>query len=175
MTREEKNQFIISLTEELNNSNYFYLTDIADLDSETTTSLRRLCSKKEVKLTMVKNTLLKKAMEKPEKELESLYDVLVGSTSIMFAQAGNAPAKLIKEFTKKNKTEKPALKAAYVEETTYVGADQLDILVNIKSKNELIGDIIGLLQSPDKNVISALQSSGQTISGVLKTLSEKPE
>lgn len=175
MTKEEKNQFIVSLKEQLNNSKYFYLTDISDLNSEATTNLRRLCFKMDVKLQMVKNTLLQKAMEQSEKDLEPLYEALKGSTSIMWAQAGNAPAKLIKEFRKKQKQKKPLLKGAYVEEMSYVGEDQLDILVNIKSKNELIGDIIGLLQSPAKNVISALQSGGQTISGVLKTLSEKPE
>jgi large subunit ribosomal protein L10 len=175
MTREEKNQFIDSLKEQLANSNYFYLTDIADLNSEATTNLRRLCFKMNVKLQMVKNTLLKKAMEQTDKDLEPLYEVLKGSTSIMWAEAGNVPAKLIKEFRKKQDSEKPILKGAYVEEMAYVGEDQLDILVNIKSKNELIGDIIGLLQSPAKNVISALQSGGQTLTGVLQTLSEKPE
>lgn len=175
MTKEEKNQFIVSLKEQLNSSNYFYLTDISDLNSEATTNLRRLCFKMDVKLQMVKNSLLQKAMEQTEKDLEPLYEVLKGSTSIMWAEAGNVPAKLIKEFRKKQKQQKPLLKGAYVEESSYVGEDQLDILVNIKSKNELIGDIIGLLQSPAKNVISALQSGGQTITGVLKTLSEKPE
>ena len=175
MTREEKNQFIDSLTEQLNSSNYFYFTDIADLNSEATTNLRRLCFKKDVKLQMVKNTLLQKAMEKTDKDLEPLYEVLKGSTSIMFAEAGNVPAKLIKEFRKKEKLEKPLLKGAFVEEMSYVGEDQLDILVNIKSKNELIADVIALLQSPAKNVISALQSSSHTLTGVLKTLSEKAE
>ena len=175
MTKEEKNQFIVSLKEQLNSSNYFYLTDISDLNSEATTNLRRLCFKMNVKLQMVKNSLLQKAMEQTEKDLEPLYEVLKGSTSIMWAEAGNVPARLIKEFRKKQKQQKPLLKGAYVEEMSYVGEDQLDLLVNIKSKNELIGDIIGLLQSPAKNVISALQSGGQTITGVLKTLSEKPE
>ena len=175
MSKEEKNQFIVSLNEQLNSSNYFYLTDISDLNSEATTNLRRLCFKMNVKLQMVKNSLLQKAMEQAEKDLEPLYEVLKGSTSIMWAEAGNVPAKLIKEFRKKQKKQKPLLKGAYVEEMSYVGEDQLDLLVNIKSKNELIGDIIGLLQSPAKNVISALQSGGQTITGVLKTLSEKPE
>jgi large subunit ribosomal protein L10 len=175
MTREEKNQFIDSLTEQLNDSKYFYFTDIADLNSEATTNLRRLCFKKDVKLQMVKNTLLQKAMEKTDKDLEPLYEVLKGSTSIMFAEAGNVPAKLIKEFRKKGKLEKPLLKGAFVEEISYIGEDQLDVLVNIKSKNELIADVIALLQSPAKNVISALQSSGQTLTGVLKTLSEKAE
>ena len=173
MTREEKNQFIESLTQDLNDSNYFYLADISDLNSENTTKLRGMCFKNDIKLRMVKNTLLKMAMKKADKELEPLYDVLKGSTSLMFAEAGNVPAKLIKEFRKTN--DRPILKGAYVEEMTYTGDDQLDFLVNIKSKNELIGDIIGLLQSPAKNVISALQSGGQTLSGVIKTLSEKPE
>jgi len=173
MTREEKNQFIESLTQDLNNSNYFYLADISDLNSETTTRLRGMCFKRDIKLKMVKNTLLKIAMEKTDKDLEPLYGVLKGSTSLMFAEAGNAPAKLIQEFRKTS--DRPILKGAYVEEMTYTGDDQLNFLVNIKSKNELIGDIIGLLQSPAKNVISALQSGGQTLTGVLKTLSEKPE
>jgi len=122
---------------------------------------------------MVKNTLLRIAMEKADKDLEPLYDVLKGTTSLMFAEAGNTPAVLIKEFRKKS--DRPILKGAYVEEMTYIGDNQLDFLVNIKSKNELLGELIGLLQSPAKNVISALQSGGQTITGVLKTLSERPE
>lgn len=173
MTREEKNQFIDSLVEDLNVNKYIYLTDISDLNSETSTRLRGLCYRRDIKLRMVKNTLLKKAMEKADKDLEPFYDVLKGSTSLMFAEAGNIPAKLIKEFRIKNT--KPILKGAYVEEMIYIGDEQLDLLVSIKSKNELIGDIIGLLQSPAKNVISALQSGGQILSGVIKTLSEKPE
>jgi len=120
---------------------------------------------------MVKNTLLKKAMERAEKDYDSLYDTLKGSTSIMFAEAGNAPAKLIKEFRKTSK--RPILKGAFVEETCYLGDNQLDFLINIKSKNELIGDIIAMLQSPAKNVISALQSGSGTLAGIVKTLSEK--
>ncbi|MCK4639279.1 MAG: 50S ribosomal protein L10 [Bacteroidales bacterium] len=173
MRKEEKNQLIDSLKKQLTNNEYFYITDISGLNSEDTTALRRLCFKKEIKLTVVKNTLLKKAMEKIEKDFEPLYETLIGSTSIMFAKTGNAPAKLIKEFRKK--LNRPILKGAYVEEMTYLGDDQLDFLINIKSKNELIGDIIGLLQSPVKNVISALQSGGNNISGILKTLSEKSE
>jgi large subunit ribosomal protein L10 len=130
-----------------------------------------LCHKREVKLIVVKNTLLRKALENSEKETETLYDVLKGNTSILFSNTGNAPAKLIKEFAKANK--KPVLKGAYVEESTYVGADQLEVLVNIKSKEELLADVIALLQSPAKNLISALQSGGSTISGVLKTLEER--
>jgi len=173
MTREEKNQFIESLTQDLNNSKYFYITDISDLNSEATSRLRGMCFKKDIKLKMVKNTLLRIAMEKADKDLEPLYDVLKGTTSLMFAEAGNTPAVLIKEFRKKN--DRPILKGAYVEEMTYIGDNQLDFLVNIKSKNELLGELIGLLQSPAKNVISALQSGGQTLTGVLKTLSERPE
>ena len=173
MRKEEKNQLIDSLKKQLTNNEYFYITDISGLNSKDTTALRRLCFIKEIKLTVVKNTLLKKAMEKVEKDFEPLYETLLGSTSIMFAKTGNAPAKLIKEF--RNKLNRPILKGAYIEEMTYIGDDQLDFLINIKSKNELIGDIIGLLQSPVKNVISALQSGGNNISGILKTLSEKSE
>ena len=173
MRKEEKNQLIDSLKKQLTNNEYFYITDISGLNSEDTTALRRLCFKKEIKLTVVKNTLLKKAMEKIEKDFEPLYETLIGSTSIMFAKTGNAPAKLIKEF--RNKFNRPILKCAYIEEMIYLGDDQLNFLINIKSKNELIGDIIGLLQSPVKNIISALQSGGNNISGILKTLSEKSE
>ena len=173
MRKEEKNQLIDSLAEQLSNSKYFYITDISDLNSEDTTALRRLCFKKEIKLTVVKNTLLKKAMEKTQKNFKPLYEIIKGSTSIMFAETGNTPAKLIKEFRKK--LNRPILKGAFIEEMIYVGDDQLDTLVNIKSKNELIGDIIGLLQSPVKNIISALQSGGNNLTGILKTLSEKSE
>jgi len=173
MTREEKNQLIDSLTDQLLNNNNFYLTDISNLNAEKTTELRRLCFRKQVKLQMVKNTLLKKAMERTERNYGPLYDILKGTTSIMFSESGNTPARLIQEFRKKS--DKPILKGAYIEEMTYVGDDQLDFLSNIKSKNELIADIVLLLQSPMRNVIGALQSGGQTIHGVLKTLSEKSE
>jgi len=171
MTREEKNQFIESLTQDLNNSKYFYIADISDLNSEATTRLRGMCFKKDIKLKMVKNSLLRIAMEKADKNLEPLYDVLKGTTSLMFAEAGNTPAVLIKEFRKKS--DRPILKGAYVEECVYIGDDQLDALVDVKSKNELIADVVTLLQSPAKNVISALMSGGQIISGIVKTLSEK--
>ncbi|MBU2651857.1 MAG: 50S ribosomal protein L10 [Bacteroidetes bacterium] len=173
MTREEKNQLIDSLTDQLLNNNNFYLTDISNLNAEKTTELRRLCFRKQIKLQMVKNTLLKKAMERTERNYGPLYDILKGTTSIMFSETGNTPARLIQEFRKKS--DKPILKGAYIEEMTYVGDDQLDFLSNIKSKNELIADIVLLLQSPMRNVIGALQSGGQTIHGVLKTLSEKSE
>ncbi len=173
MKKEEKHLVIEELAEKLNNNNNFYIADTSELNAEDTHALRSLCFKRDVTLTVVKNTLLKKAMEKTDKDLEALYDILKGPTSIMFAEAGNAPAKLIKEFRKTS--ERPILKGAYIEEMTYVGDEQLDFLVAIKSKNELIGDIVGLLQSPVKNVVSALQSGGNTLSGLVKTLSEKAE
>jgi large subunit ribosomal protein L10 len=171
MTREEKSQVIQDLTAKLADTNTIYLADISGLDALTTSNLRRACFKADVKLAVVKNTLLSKAMEASDKDFGELPSVLKGNTSIMIAEASNAPAKVIKEFRKKS--DKPVLKGAFVEESIYVGDDQLDTLVNIKSKEELIGDIITLLQSPAKNVISALQSSGQKLSGILTTLSEK--
>ena len=173
MTREEKSQFIDSLTERLNEANIFYLADIAGLDAEGSSRLRRSCFGSDVKLEVVKNTLLKKALEKAEGDYDELYDTLAGNTSIMFSTVGNAPAKIIKGFRKKS--EKPILKGAFIEEAIYIGDENLDFLTSIKSKEELIGDIIALLQSPAKNVISALQSSGGKISGIVKTLSERPE
>ena len=171
MRKEDKNQIIDSLVEQLNKHSNFYLADISELNVDTTNKLRRLCFRRNVELQVVKNTLLKKAMEKTNRDFGSLYDVLEGSTSIMFSDTGNVPAKLIKEF--RRNFSKPILKGAFVVETCFVGENQLEILVNIKSKNELIGDIIALLQSPAKNVIGALQSGGHRIAGIVKTLSEK--
>jgi len=171
MTREEKSQVIQDLTAKLADTNIIYLADISGLDALTTSNLRRACFKAGVKLAVVKNTLLSKAMEASDKDFGELQNVLKGNTSIMTAEAANAPAKVIKEFRKKS--DKPVLKGAFVEEYVYVGDDQLDTLVNIKSKEELIGDIITLLQSPAKNVISALQSGGNKLSGILTTLSER--
>jgi large subunit ribosomal protein L10 len=171
MTKEEKFKVVDDLTAQLAENNVIYLADISGLDALTTSNLRRSAFKANVKLTVVKNTLLAKAMEKSDKDFGELPETLKGNTSVMYAEAGNAPAKLIKEFRKKS--EKPVLKGAFVESAVYVGDDQLDALVNIKSREELIGDIIGLLQSPAKNVVSALQSGGQTLSGIVKTLSEK--
>lgn len=172
MTREEKNQLIDSLAEKLANSNIIYVADISDLNSENTTKLRELCFKRNIQLQVVKNTLLKKAMEKTEKEFGELYNILNGPTSVMISEVGNVPARLIKDFRKTS--ERPILKAAYVEEMIFIGDDQLDLLVALKSKNELIGDIIALLQSPVRNVVSALQSGGNKLSGIVKTLSERP-
>ncbi|MCX6228573.1 MAG: 50S ribosomal protein L10 [Bacteroidia bacterium] len=168
MKRSDKIAVIEQLTKEINSYSHYYLADISNLNAEVTTELRRLCNKREVKLVVVKNTILRKALENSEKNSEELYDVLVNNTSILFSNSGNVPAKLIKEFSKINK--KPVLKAAYVEQCIYVGANQLEALINVKSKEELLGGIIATLQSPMKNVVSALQSGGQTISGVLKTL-----
>jgi len=173
MRKEEKNQIIDSLVEQLNKYNNFYLTDISGLNVEVTNKLRRICFKRNVELQVVKNTLLKKAMEKTNKDFATLFETLEGSTSIMFSDIANEPAKLIKEFRKGKIQTKPIIKGAFVEETCFIGDQNLDILVNIKSKNELIGDIIGLLQSPAKNVIGALLSGGQKIAGIVKTLSEK--
>lgn len=174
MTKTEKNQIIEELTGILEGTNTVYIADIAGLDAEASSNLRRLCFKNNVQMSVVKNTLLKKAMERSSKNFDDLYPVLHGNTSIMLSETGNAPAKLIKEFRKKS--EKPILKGAYIEEAVYVGDNQLDALVAIKSREELIGDIIMLLQSPAKNVISALQgSAGQKIGGLLKTLEERAQ
>ncbi|MGE4585823.1 MAG: 50S ribosomal protein L10 [Mangrovibacterium sp.] len=169
MKRSEKLEIIDNLAKEINSYSHFYLADVADLNSEDTSSLRRLCYSKQVKLIVVKNTLLRKALEKSEKNTDELYDVLKGNTSILFSEVGNVPAKLIKEFSQKHK--KPVLKAAYVEESVYVGENQLDVLTSIKSKDELLGDLVALLQSPVKTVLGQLRSGGNTIHGVLQTLS----
>ena len=171
MTREEKSQVIKDLTGKLSDNNIIYLADISGLNASDTSNLRRACFKANVNLAVVKNTLLFKAMEKSEKDFGELSNTLKGNTSIMTSETGNAPAKVIKAFRKGK--DRPILKGAYIEEAVYVGDDQLDTLVDIKSKEELIGDIIGLLQSPAKNVISALQSGGSKLSGILTTLSEK--
>ncbi len=173
MRKEEKYQIIESLSEKLKNSDVIYLTDTSGLNVETINNLRRLCFRRQVSMQVVKNTLLRKAMEKSEKNFESLYEALVGPTSVMLSDTGNVPAKLIKEFRKKQA--KPSLKAAYIDQAVFIGDDQLEALTQIKSREELIGDLIGLLQSPAQNVISALQSGGNTIAGVVKTLSERDE
>lgn len=171
MKKEDKDKIIESLVEKINNYKNFYLADTSELNAADTTALRRKCFEKQIKLEVVKNTLLKKALERVEGNFGEIYGALNYSTSIMFSETSNGPAKLIKEF-RKNKP-KPVLKAAYVEESIYVGDNQLDALVNLKSKYELIGDVIGLLQSPSKNVISALQSGGGKLAGIVKTLSER--
>ncbi|MDA3816889.1 MAG: 50S ribosomal protein L10 [Prolixibacteraceae bacterium] len=174
MKRSEKQAIIDNLKQEINSYSHFYLADISDLNAEKTSQLRQICFQKEVKLIVVKNTLLKRALDASGKEADELLDALKGNTAMMFCNTGNVPAKIIKDFRKKNpKLERPVLKAAYVEESVYMGEENLETLATIKSKEELIGDIVTLLQSPAKNVVSALQSSGQTLTGILQTLSEK--
>jgi large subunit ribosomal protein L10 len=171
MRKEDKTAVIEQIATTVENYSNFYLTDIATLNAAKTSTLRRECNKQEIKLLVVKNTLFKKALEKINGDFSILESSLKGNTAVMFSNDANSPAKLIKTFAKG--TDIPKLKAAYVQESFYVGAENLELLVNIKSKNELIGEVIAILQSPAKNVISALQSGGQTIHGVLKTLSEK--
>ena len=173
MTREEKSNVIKNLTAELAENTNVYMTDISGLNANETSNLRRACFKAGIKLSVVKNTLLSKAMECSERDFGNLNEVLVGNTALMYSEVGNTPAKLIKQFRKKS--DKPVLKGASIEDSVYFGDDQVEFLANIKSKEELIGEVITILQSPAKNVISALQSSGSILSGVLKTLSEKNE
>lgn len=171
MRREEKNSIIDGLKEQIDNASHFYLTDISNLNAADTSNLRRKCFEKEIELVVVKNTLLKKALEKSEGNFEELYDILKDSTSIMFCETGNIPAKLIQDF--RETSERPVLKAAFVEESIYLGDEQLDMLSSIKSKNELIGDVVALLQSPMTNLLSVMQSGGNNMAGALKTLAEK--
>lgn len=171
MKKEDKGAVIEQIFDNLNEYSHFYIADVAGLPADATSDLRRSCFKNDIKLFVVKNTLLKKALER-KGDFSPLFDSLEGPSALLLSNTGNAPAKLIKEFSAKNALGKPILKAAYVEESFY-DANSLETLVAIKSKNELIADVIALLQSPAKNVISALQSGGSTIHGVLKTLSER--
>ena len=172
MTRTEKDQLIDELAQILAEKNVVYLTDASGLDSDATTSLRRECFKKDIRVRVVKNTLLRQAMERTEgRDYAELYDVLKGQTALLVGDIGNAPARVLKEFRKKH--DMPVLKGAYVEEATYLGDENLELLTAIKSKEELIGDVIALLQSPAKNVIGALNSGGNTLSGLVKALQER--
>lgn len=171
MTREEKATVIQDLTVQLGSSPVIYLADISGLNASSTSDLRRACFKANIKLAVVKNTLLAKAMEASEREFGELPGILKGNTSLMISDTGNAPAKLIKTFRKKS--DRPLLKGAFIEEAIYIGDDMLDALISIKSREEMIGDIVALLQSPAKNVISGLKSGGGKLAGILKTLSEK--
>jgi large subunit ribosomal protein L10 len=171
MTRQDKKEAIKNLKEALAGVKTLYLADIAGLDAAQTSALRRACFKENIQLQVVKNTLLAKAMEASDHDFGELTEILKGNTSLMFSETGNAPAKVIKNFRKK--FDKPILKGAFIEEAIYIGDDQIDALVAIKSKEELVGEIITLLQSPAKNVVSALQSGGGKLSGILKTLSER--
>lgn len=174
MRKEEKAAIINKVADALKANPNFYVTDISGLNAEKTYRLRKLCYEKEVKLMVVKNTLFQKALEKNNFPETELYKSLEGPTAIMFCQAANVPAKLIKEFNKAG-NEKPVLKSAYAQECLFVGAKALEELANIKSREELVGEIVALLQSPARNVISALQNGGQKIAGIVKTLSERTE
>ena len=171
MKKEVKDTIIAELGAKLKEYSHFYLVDLAGLNAEATSNLRRKCFKSEIKMIVVKNSLLREAFQASDIDFEPMYDSLKGTTAVMFCNTANVPAKLLKEYKKEGV---PALKAAYAEETIF-GADQLDALVALKSKNEVIADIVALLQSPAKNVVSALQSGANTIHGVLKTLGERPE
>jgi large subunit ribosomal protein L10 len=171
MKQEEKSLIIDAITKDLADYPHLYLTDISGFNVETVSQLRRQCYRRNIKLKVVKNTLLKRAMEQSPVDYSEIYPALKGVSSIMLSETGNAPAKLIKEFRAKNK--KPLVKAAFIEVCTYFGDDQLDYLCAVKSKEELVGELIGLLQSPARNVISALQSSGGKLAGIVKTLSDR--
>ena len=172
MKKEVKDTIIVELGQKLKEYPHFYLVDLTGLNAEKTSELRRKCFKSEIKLMVVKNTLLHKAFEASDIDFSPMYESLKGNTAVMFANTANVPAKLLKDYTKEGI---PALKAAYAEESIFVGADRLEELAALKSKNELIADVVALLQSPAKNVISALQSGANTIHGVLKSLGERPE
>ncbi len=172
MRKENKNIIIGQISDLIKEYAHFYLVDITALNAADTSALRRECFNAGIKLLLVKNSLLHKALQNAEGEFEPLYDVLKGTTAVMFCNVANVPARLLKD---KVKAGVPSLKAAYAEEGLYIGADQLDALASLKSKEEVIADILTLLQSPAKNLISALQSGANNIHGVLKTLSERPE
>ena len=172
MKKEVKDTIIVELGKKLQEFPHFYLVDVSGLNAEATSNLRRECFKSEIKMVVVKNKLLHKAFEASEIDFEPMYGSLKGSTAVLFTQTANVPAKLLKKYADAGI---PALKAAYAEECLYVGADKLPELVALKSKNEVIADIVALLQSPAKNVVSALQSGANTIHGVLKTLGARPE
>ncbi len=175
MTKAEKTSVIEELAEKFVDSKYFYITDCSELNVETINDLRRACFKEDIQLKVVKNTLIRKALEraadKNEENYDDVYNILKGSSALMFTETGNAPAKLIKKFREEN--DKPLLKAAFVESEIYVGDNQIDSLINIKSKEELIGDVMLLLQSPIKNLVGSLQSGSNTIGGLLKALEER--
>lgn len=171
MRLEEKNAIINSLQEQISRYSHFYLADTSELNAADTSMLRRLCFEKEVELVVVKNTLLKKALEQFNGIYDELYQILENSTSVMFCNHSNVPAKLIKDFRKDHS--KPLLKGAYVEESIYLGDDKLDLLLRLKSKEELIADVMQLLRSPVTNLLSALQSGGNKLAGVIQTLAEK--
>lgn len=171
MNKEEKHELVLALTEQMKEYGNFYITDTSDLTVEKVNTIRRKCFESDITMQVAKNSLIKKAMEAAGGDYSPMYDVLKGSSSILFSKSSTAPAKLIKQLRKQG--EKPILKAAYIDAAIFIGDNQLDTLINLKSKEQLIGEIIGLLQSPAKNVISALKSGGDTLAGVVKTLQER--
>jgi len=171
MNKEEKYDLVVALAEQMKEYGNFYITDTSDLTVAKINDIRRKCFESDIMMKVAKNSLIKKAMESSEGDFSPIFDVLKGSSSILFSKSATAPAKLIKQLRKKG--EKPILKAAYIDSAIFIGDDQIDTLIKLKSKEQLIGEIIGLLQSPAKNVISALQSGGNTIAGLVKTLQER--
>jgi len=171
MNKEEKYDLVLALTEQMKEFGNFYITDTSNLTVAKVNHIRRQCFESDITMKVAKNSLIKKAMENIEGDFAPMYDVLKGSSSILFSKSATAPAKLIKQLRKKG--DKPVLKAAYIDSAIFVGDNQLDTLINLKSKEQLVGEIIGLLQSPAKNVISALQSGGNILAGVVKTLQER--
>jgi large subunit ribosomal protein L10 len=171
MNKEEKYELVSALTEQMKEYGNFYITDTSDLTVEKINKIRRKCFENEITIQVAKNSLIKKAMDAVGGDFGGIADVLKGSSSIMFSRSGNAPAKLIKQLRKEG--DKPVLKAAYIDSSVFIGDNQLDTLVNLKSKEQLIGEIVGLLQSPAKNVLSALQSGGNKLAGIVKTLQER--
>jgi len=171
MNKEEKNELVLALTEQIKEFGNFYITDTSNLTVAKINNIRRKCFESDITMKVAKNSLIRKAMEAVGGDFDPIYDVLKGSSSILFSKSSTAPAKLIKQLRKGS--DKPILKAAYIDSAVFVGDNQLDTLVNLKSKEQLVGEIIGLLQSPAKNVISALQSGGNILAGVVKTLQER--
>jgi large subunit ribosomal protein L10 len=171
MNKEEKHELVIALTEQMKEYGNFYITDTSDLTVAKINNIRRQCFESDITMQVAKNSLIKKAMEGVGGDFSPIHDVLKGSSSILFSKSATAPAKLIKQLRKKG--DKPILKAAYIDASIFIGDKQLDTLINLKSKEQLLGEIIGLLQSPAKNVISALQSGGNILAGVVKTLQER--
>jgi large subunit ribosomal protein L10 len=171
MRKEEKHEVVLALTETIAEYGNFYITDTANLSVAKVNDIRRKCFENDIKMQVAKNKLIRKAMEASAGDFSEMFDVLKGSSSILFSKSANAPAKLIKQLRKSG--DKPVLKAAYIDSAVFIGDNQLDALVNLKSKEQLVADIIALLQSPAKNVISGLQSGGNKLAGIVKTLQER--
>jgi large subunit ribosomal protein L10 len=171
MNKEEKHDLVLALSEQMKEYGNFYITDTSDLTVAKINNIRRQCFESDITMKVAKNSLIKKAMEAAGGDYTAMFDVLKGSSSILFSKSATAPAKLIKKLRKQG--DKPVLKAAYIDSAIFVGDNQIDTLMTLKSKEQLIGEIIGLLQSPAKNVVSALQSGGNKLAGIVKTLQER--